>query len=128
SVALLLLLGLIKYVFNFMFFDADILIMMAPFLMMAYVYLRYIFSGIEFTEVASKGAYHKQRRASGKRSLLAGLLFFLIQLLINGLPANPDEKLDLIALPIIFTIFYFLFDFISLKRSYRKNKDLTDDE
>ncbi|WP_379588640.1 hypothetical protein [Oceanobacillus caeni] len=47
-------------------------------------------------------------------------------MIVKGIPTNYDEGIDLIALPIIFTFFYFLFDLISLKRSYKRNEELDD--
>lgn len=127
SVGILLLVGTFKYVFNFVF-DTEIFVMLGPFVMMAYVYLRYIFSGIEFTEVMSKGEYKQQRHVVVKRALAVGILFFLLSLFIKGIPTNSEELIDSLAISIIFSIFYFLFDFISLKRSFEKNRALTDDE
>jgi len=127
TVVILLLFGLMKYVLNIVHLDTDFVVMIGPFLVMAYVYFRYIFSGIEFTDVANKGEFKKQRRVVFKRSLLVGVLFFMISPIVKGIPNSPGERIELIALSIIFTIFYVLFDYISLKRSYKINRDLTDD-
>jgi hypothetical protein len=126
TVVFLLLFGLMKYILN-LHLDTDLLVMISPFLMMAYVYFRYIFSGIEFTDVANKGEYKKQRHVVVKRSLLFGVVFLIIQFIVKETPTNYVEGIELIALPIIAILFYFLFDYISLKRSYKKNRELTDD-
>jgi len=126
TVVFLLLFGLMKYILN-LHLDTDLLVMISPFLMMAYVYFRYIFSGIEFTDVANKGEYKKQRHVVVKHSLLFGVVFLIIQFIVKETPTNYVEGIELIALPIIATLFYFLFDYISLKRSYKKNRELTDD-
>ncbi|MEI3599119.1 MULTISPECIES: hypothetical protein [unclassified Oceanobacillus] len=126
TIVILLVLGLLKYFLNINI-DTQFILLIGPFLMMGYSYFRYIFSGIEHTEVSDKQDYIKRRRKVVKRSLLVGVIFFIIILIVKGIPGNWEDRLDLIALPILFTIFYFLFDYISLKRSYKKNKDLTDD-
>ncbi|MEW9677913.1 hypothetical protein ABRT01_17450 [Lentibacillus sp. L22] len=126
TVVILLLFGLIKYILNFSHLDADLLIMIVPFLMMAYAYFRYIFSGIEHTEVSNKQDYKKERRIVIKRSLLVGIIFFIIFLIVKGIPTSYVEGLDLIVPSVIFTILYFLFDLFSLKRSTMKNKELDD--
>lgn len=45
--------------------------------MMGYSYIRYIFKGIEHTEVSDKQDYIKRRRMVVNRSLLAGVTFLL---------------------------------------------------
>ncbi len=50
-------------------------LMMIPVLMLSYTYIRYIFTGIEYTEVSNKRDYKKERRAVVKRSLLFGVMF-----------------------------------------------------
>lgn len=126
TVIILLLFGLLKYILN-LNLDTEFLLLLGPFLMMAYSYFRYIFSGIEHTEVSNKQDYIKRRRTAVKRSLLVGVIFFVIHLIVKGIPTSYDDGIDLIALPIIFIFIYFLFEMISLKRSFNKNKDLTDD-
>lgn len=106
--------------------EVTFILLMIPMLMMGYTYFRYIFSGIEHTEVSNKQGYKKERRVAGKRALLVGVIFFIILIVVKGIPTNYDEGIDLIALPIIFTFLYFCFDLVSLKRSAKKNDDLED--
>ncbi|CAM3321374.1 hypothetical protein FITA111629_15605 [Filibacter tadaridae] len=106
--------------------DVTIILMMIPMLMAGYTYFRYIFSGIEHTEVSNKKGYKKERRVAGKRALLLGIIFFIIHVIVKGIPTNYDERIDLFVLPIIFTLLYFLFDLVSLKRSAKKNDELED--
>jgi len=108
-----LLFGLSKYIFNLAHLDTEFLLLLGPFLMMAYTYFRYIFSGIEHTEVLNKQNYRKKRKIAVKRSLLVGLIFFIISFIVKGVPTSYDEGIDLIALPIIFILLYFLFELIS---------------
>ncbi|MYL57599.1 hypothetical protein GLW20_08780 [Virgibacillus halodenitrificans] len=111
---------------NFGATEVTFILMMVPMLMAGYTYFRYIFSGIEHTEVSNNQSYKKERRVAGKRALSVGVIFFILLLIVKGIPSNYGEGIDLIALPIVFTLLYFLFDLISLKRSAKKNTDLED--
>lgn len=126
TVVILLLFGLMKYILNFPALDTEFVVLLGPFLMMAYAYFRYILSGIEHTEVSNEREYKKARRIVVKRSLLVGVIFFVLNFIVKGIPTNYEDGIELIALTILFTLFYFLFDFVSLKRSYKKNGELDD--
>jgi hypothetical protein len=106
--------------------EVTFILTMIPMLMVGYTYFRYIFSGIEHTEVLNKQSYKRKRRVAGKRALSVGGIFFILLLIAKGIPKNYDEGMDLIALPVISTLLYFLFDLISLKRSVKKNTELED--
>ncbi|HLS20852.1 MAG TPA: hypothetical protein VK056_04195 [Bacillota bacterium] len=121
-----LLLGLLVYVFNSFSVNSDLLVFLSPFLMIAYVNFRYIFTGMEYTEVFQERDYTKERRYAIVRSLVAGSIFTIALLVIKGLPTNMSETLDITVLPIIFIVFYFIIECISLKRSINKNKELDD--
>lgn len=106
--------------------EVTLLLVMIPMLMTGFAYCRYIFSGIEHTKVSSKQDYKKERRVSAKRAIGAGLTFFIIIFILQGIPTNYNEGIDLIALPIVFAFMHFIFDIISLKRSAKKNKELNE--
>jgi|SRR5699024_4366673 len=126
SIIILFLLGFLKYFLNFNL-DAEFILLLAPPILLAYSYFRYAFSGIEHTEVSSKNDYMKKRKTMVVRSLSMGVIFFVIFLIVKGIPNNWYDGIDLIAMPIIFMLFYFLFEMISLKKSYKQNKNLIDD-
>ncbi|WP_042220486.1 hypothetical protein [Oceanobacillus manasiensis] len=92
-----------------------------------YTYMRYIFSGIEFTNVYNQKQYKKERKFRFIAAISSGFVFFIVIFLFNGKPSNTEDWFDIIGPSVFFIIFLFLFDYISLKRSYRKNKELTDD-
>lgn len=126
SVIILFLLGFLKYIFNINL-DTEFILVLTPPLMLAYTYFRYVFAGIEYTEVSNKNDYMKRRRVASSRSLFMGVMFSIIFFIVKGIPNNWNDGIDLIAMPIIFTVLYFIFEMISLNRSYKQNKDLTDD-
>nr|WP_289039169.1 hypothetical protein [uncultured Allobacillus sp.] len=86
--------------------------------------IRYIFSGIEYTEVDTEKAYKKERKNIVKKSLGFGVIFTGLNFLVQ------DEGF-LIIEPIIMglfaTLFFFLFSWLSLKRSFNKNRELMDE-
>lgn len=125
TVVLLLLFGLLKYFLNLRL-DPEFILLVGPFLMMAYTYVRYIFSGIEHTEISNKQDYRKKLGTVMKRSLVVGGVFCIAFIIIKGIPSNFKESMDIIVVPILVIIFSFLFDVISLKQSFEKNKELDD--
>ncbi|WP_165444927.1 hypothetical protein [Gracilibacillus phocaeensis] len=84
---------------------------------------RYILSGIEYTDVVTEKHYKKEIRALLSRTVsfvvTFGLLYLMYTLLSGGV-----SWIDFIGLTISVGIVSFVFDFISLKQSYEKNKEL----
>ncbi|KAA6453538.1 DUF6773 family protein [Bacillus swezeyi] len=88
---------------------------------------RYLFSGLEYPEIANKLTYRKKRKEIIAVSLASGIIFFILTLIFSGVPEQPDEWFDSIVMFILFVFFYFIIHFISLHQSFKKNKDLLDD-
>ncbi|HLS34806.1 MAG TPA: hypothetical protein VK061_01045 [Bacillota bacterium] len=123
TVLMLLIIGSLKYYANLPF-DPELLLLLGPFIMNGYTYVRYILSGIEYTNVSNEREYKEQRKKVVIRSLVIGVVFFLILLLFKGILTKLEETIELIVLPILFIIFFILFNFFSLKRSMKKNQDV----
>lgn len=123
TVLMLLIIGSLKYYANLPF-DPELLLLLGPFIMIGYTYVRYILSGIEYTNVSNEREYKEQRKKVVIRSLVIGVVFFLILLLFKGILTKLEETIELIVLPILFIIFFILFNFFSLKRSMKKNQDV----
>ena len=94
-----------------------------------YVTARHILSGIEYSDITTEKAFKKERRAI----LLKTSVFVSFSLIILGiitifnvsvLFANEDDWMAFIGLLISASILMFGANYISLKRSYRKNKEL----
>lgn len=92
-----------------------------------YIFIRYILSGIEYSDVVTEKRYKREVRSIGRNGLIFGATFLLVLGISSGIPSNLEEILDIVGPAILGTIFYFLISYISLKRSYKKNKDLLDD-
>ncbi|MFC4023954.1 hypothetical protein ACFOUV_09120 [Oceanobacillus longus] len=107
--------------------DGSLIMFLIAAFIMCYTFMRYIFSGIEHTDVSNENDYSTRRRKSLKNSLRFGLIFFVASFVIKGVPSGWVEAMDIIGPSILVIIFHYLFDYISLKRSYKKNKDVIDD-
>ncbi|MDQ0208820.1 hypothetical protein [Alkalicoccobacillus murimartini] len=85
-----------------------------------YTMLRYIFSGIEFTDIATKEDYQKHKKVIRVKSIGFGAMFLITYLFIEGI----NEWIQIIGVSLIAATFLFLVNYISLKKSYLRNKDL----
>ncbi|MDT3762811.1 hypothetical protein [Priestia filamentosa] len=86
-----------------------------------YIFLRYIFAGMEYTNTFSSNDYKREMKKIFFQSLTFMFVFFAFYVLISGLPQKQPEWRNMICLPILSSFLMFLMNFISLKSSYRKN-------
>lgn len=93
-----------------------------------YVMFRYTFSGIEYTDIGTEKEYTKEKGLITFKSITFVVIFFVFISLFNGLPNSGEQWFEIIGLLASVGIAMFLINYISLKRSYKKNKDLVDDE
>ncbi|WP_100013269.1 hypothetical protein [Lentibacillus sediminis] len=89
-----------------------------------YVYGRYIVSGIEYTDVSTERSYRKELKVIFIRTGSFVVLFMLAGLVFIGIPGERNDWFDALGLLLGMSIVMFVSKFISLKRSYNKNKDL----
>jgi uncharacterized membrane-anchored protein len=89
-----------------------------------YVSGRYIMSGIEYTDVATKKAYTKELKVISIRTVTFVMLYMVVSFLFIGFPADSSDWLDTLGLLLSIGIVMFFFNYISLKRSYKKNREL----
>lgn len=97
-----------------------------PVFMVLYPFARYIFSGMEYAEVANEKTYKQKRKEKMSQSIVSGMIFFIIFNIIRGFPVNANEWYEIISISILYAISLFVINYISLKNSYKKNKDLND--
>ncbi|MDQ0174903.1 DUF3278 domain-containing protein [Bacillus chungangensis] len=93
-----------------------------------YVFIRYLFSGIEYTNVSTEQEFSKEKGHIIFKSITFMVIFSIVYLLFFGITRTQKEWFELIILLLLAGFFIFLVDYISLKRSYKKNKELLDDE
>ncbi|MFS0824690.1 DUF3278 domain-containing protein [Bacillus sp. 1P02SD] len=102
--------------------ETSLLLSIAIFLF--YISGRYIMSGIEYTDIATEGAYRKELKHIYVRTGGFIGVFILLYLVVTGIPNNQNEWIEIIALLFSVSLLWFITSFISLKRSYKKNKEL----
>src|SRR5690625_2453471 len=123
-VVLFLILGIVVYIFESFIVPVEVLLFLTPLLIYMYIFFRYIFSGLEYPDIFQKEAYQRKRKQIYRHSVIYGAMFAVGLLVVNGIPRNLSEGLDLIIPTIFFFIFYFIISTISLKRSMKKNEQL----
>ncbi|ALC80263.1 MULTISPECIES: hypothetical protein [Bacillus] len=87
-----------------------------------YVGGRYTFSGIEFTEIATEKAFQREKKLIIFKSISFVVIFLVLYLLFYRIPGTREILFVLLS-----GFFMFLSSYISLKRSYNKNKEILED-
>lgn len=106
-------------------FDLDAVLLLHIGLFLFYVYGRYIISGIEFTNIAFKQEYQKELKVIVMKSAGFTAMFMVVYPFISGFPASISEWLGILGFSTLAGLMMFFINFISLKRSYNRNKELT---
>lgn len=104
--------------------DLEFAIFLSIFIFIGYVFLRYIISGIEYTEIATEHSYKKEIKNILKRTCSFVVIFILLYLIFIEIPSNGEEWIEIIGLLLSVSLIWFFTSYISLKKSYKKNKDL----
>ena len=93
-------------------------------LFLVYVYGRYIISGIEFTDIATERAYQKELKAIVVKAMGFTAIFFFLYSIMFGLPVGTSEWFEILGFPVVTGLTMFFTNFISLRLSYNRNKEL----
>ncbi|MBR7798154.1 MAG: DUF3278 domain-containing protein [Bacillota bacterium] len=112
-----------RYVFNFQL-DIEFALFASIFIFLGYVLLRYIISGMEYTDVATEHAYKKELKHIFSRTCSFGIIYMLLYFIFVGIPSKQNEWGELLGLLLSICLIWFIISFISLKISYKKNKEL----
>jgi NhaP-type Na+/H+ or K+/H+ antiporter len=104
--------------------DAQTILLVAMGIFLFYVSGRYILSGIEYTDISTERAYKKELKATIMKTVGFIVIFLTIYLIIIGVPSSLDKWLEISGLLVSVCVVKFLSTYISLKRSYQKNKEL----
>lgn len=90
-----------------------------------YIWGRYILSGMAYTDIVTKKEYTKALRTLISRSTTVVILFAIFYLVLTiTIPTFNGSWYEFLAIVISGGAVSFLFDYTSLKRSYKKNKEL----
>lgn len=104
--------------------DVEIALLVAIAIFLFYVSGRYIVSGIEYTDISTERAYKKELKVISIRTIGFVVIYLVCYLIFINLPKNFNEWFEILSLLIGVSIIWFLSSYISLKRSYKKNKEL----
>ncbi|TYS89333.1 DUF3278 domain-containing protein [Rossellomorea aquimaris] len=96
-------------------------------LVIMYTIIRYMVSGIEYSNVFNKTEYKKEVRSIVFQSLKFVVIFSVIYLLFTGIPEAKGGWVDLLGLSFLIWTFMFFLNYFSLKRSFKKNCELEED-
>lgn len=103
--------------------DLELILFFSIWLFIGYVFLRYIISGMEYTDISTEQAYKRQLKVIATKSCGFAIMFNLLYLIFI-LPHNNGEWFDVLGLSITAGVILFSLDYISLKKSYKVNKSL----
>lgn len=127
QVILILALMIISQLFFPM--PSKLMLIICVFSIILYVGVRYIFSGIEYTDISTEKEYKKQVKLLRVKSIGFAAIFFILAVFFNLLGSvsffdNREDQLDFFIVLAIAAVFLFGTQYISLRKSYMKNKDL----
>jgi hypothetical protein len=103
--------------------DLEFALFIAIWLFVGYVFLRYVISGMEHTDITTKTEYKQQLKVITVKSVGFVVIFNLAYLLFIT-PSTLGEWGELVAVSIVGGIILFTLDYTSLAKSYKKNKEL----
>ncbi|MFJ7953057.1 hypothetical protein ACIQZG_16180 [Lysinibacillus sp. NPDC096418] len=127
QVVLVLALMMISQLFFPM--TSKLMLVICVFSIILYVGVRYIFSGIEYTEISTEKEYKKEVKLLRKKSIGFVVIYFVLSIffyLIGSVSFfdSRESQLDFFIFLAIAGVFLFGIQYISLRKSYMKNKDL----
>lgn len=93
-----------------------------------YLLLRFTFNGLDHPDVASKNMYKTKRREVLVYTVISAVIFFMINLGYKLFFKSHSSWIDIIGVSIIFLVIFGIWNYISVKKSYRKNKEIFDDK
>ena len=122
---ILLFLALLATLVFSQFYNLDIssVLLLHVAIFLFYVLGRYIVSGIEFTDVATDREYKKELKVILIKSAGFTGMFILVAFLFNGL-GTTSRWIEIIGVATLAGLFLFIINFVSLKRSFNRNKEL----
>lgn len=128
--AIILFLSLIIMLISnrYLSLDLETVLLLAIAIFLFYVSGRYILSGMEYADISTEKAYKKELRVIFTRTIGFVIIFITIflpiYLIFVTVPSNFNEWIDILGLLISVSAVWILTSYISLRRSFKKNKDL----
>ncbi|MCM3226964.1 hypothetical protein [Terribacillus saccharophilus] len=106
--------------------DSEIALLCLLFGTIAYIWIRYILSGMEFAEIMTEKAYRREKKQVMVKSLTYFLVFNGLILLYYALGKMSESLIEGLIVSSAGALLLFVTNFISLRRSYQKNRELID--
>ena len=103
--------------------DAELVLLLHVAIFLFYVLGRYIVSGIEFTDVATDREYKKEMKVILVKSVGFTAMFILFTPLFN-MSSSTSGWIEIIGVAALAGLFLFIINYVSLKRSFNRNKEL----
>lgn len=128
AVTSMILFGAIAFIelLSIWHFDANILWGLGFCTPLLYIATRYMLSGMEYENVVTARQFQRERKALIYQTFAFVVIFFILYILFMGVSTLKKQLADVIGLLITVGLVAFLSNYISLKRSYKKNRDLLD--
>jgi hypothetical protein len=112
--------------FNLFSLDSELVLLLLLFGSVAYIGIRYILSGMEYTDIMTKKAYRRERKRIVVKSITFFLFFVGAYFLFYFIGTISTQPIDILGLGITTAFILFITDYASLRRSYQKNRKLID--
>lgn len=112
------------FVNRFFTVDTEIALFSAVAVFLLYVTGRYTLSGIEYANVATKNAFRRELRFIFTRTFSFVISFLLTYMLLVEFPKTWNHWVDILGLAVTTGMVWIVASYISLKKSYEKNKEL----
>lgn len=109
---------------NLLNFNNNTLLFISIMFPIIYTLVRYTISGIEYTNVFTKNDYQKTRKEIMFSSMKFTILFSVLWIILIDLPNSNSSWFNLAGMAILILLFFNLFNMISLKISFIKNKKI----
>ncbi|MEJ8777185.1 DUF3278 domain-containing protein [Pseudogracilibacillus sp. ICA-222130] len=103
--------------------DLEFSLFIAIWIFIGYVFLRYIISGMEYTDIFTEQAYKRQLKVFIIKSC-GFVIIFNLAYSVFMLPNSISKWFEIITVSIMGGLVLFFVDYISLKKSYKKNREL----
>lgn len=109
---------------NLLNFNNNTLLFLSIMFPIIYTLVRYTISGIEYANVFTKNDYQKTRKEIIFSSIKFTILFSILWIILIDLPNSNSSWFNLAGMAIFILLFFNLFNIISLKISFIKNKKI----
>lgn len=103
--------------------DLEFLLFLGIWVFIGYVLIRYTISGMEYADLSTEQDYNRKLKATRVKSI-GFVVFFALLSLVFMAPSDVSEWIGVMGTSVLSGLILFLIDYISIKRSYKKNKEL----